>query len=150
MHTNVTDFSIESHLTKVLGPFRAQGTALTRNVSSSHGSKNLFQRAMLYRHERILLGGEDCRPRRKTTICKHVMVFLRFLGMHQFVWAGSLCGTRIEYLAAVDFSGTIQKIHMRKIKLQQGDEHAWKCGSFHVPGTFDKHFWDPSEPRGPR
>ena len=29
---------------------------------------------------------------------------------------------------------------MRKIKPQQGDEHAWKCGSFYDPGTFDKHF----------
>ena len=33
----------------------AQGSALTRNVARSHGSKNLLQRAILYRHEKILL-----------------------------------------------------------------------------------------------
>ena len=55
MHANVIDFMIRGRLTRPRGPFRAQGSALTRNVSSSHGSKNLLQRAMLYRHERIYL-----------------------------------------------------------------------------------------------
>ena len=61
-------------LTSILGHFRAQGSALTRNVSRLYGSKNLLQRAILYRHERILLGRGDCRPGPKKTICKHVMV----------------------------------------------------------------------------
>ena len=34
---------------------RVQGSALTRNVARSHGSKNLLQRGILYRHEKILL-----------------------------------------------------------------------------------------------
>ena len=75
MHVNVADSSIWGHLTRILGHFRAQGSALTRNVSSLHCSKNLFQRAILYRHERILLGREDCRPGPKKTIYKNLMVF---------------------------------------------------------------------------
>ena len=75
MHGNVMEFMIRGRLTSILGPFRAQGSALTRNVSSSHGSKNLLQRAILHRHERILLGRGDCRPGPKTTICKNLMVF---------------------------------------------------------------------------
>ena len=75
MRANVMDFMIRGRLTRILGHFRAQGSALTRNVSSSHGSKNLLQRAILYRHEKILLGREDCRPRPKKTIYKNLMVF---------------------------------------------------------------------------
>ena len=37
------------------GTFHAQGCALTRNVERLHGSKNLLQRGILYRHEKILL-----------------------------------------------------------------------------------------------
>ena len=75
MHGHVTDFSIWERLTRILGPFRAQGSALTRNVSRLHGSKNLLQIVILYRHEKILLGREDCRPRPKKTIYKNLMVF---------------------------------------------------------------------------
>ena len=55
MHAIMIDFSIWGHLTRPWEPFRAQGSALTRNVARSHGSKNLFQRGILYRHEKILL-----------------------------------------------------------------------------------------------
>ena len=134
---------------KILGHFRAQGSALTRNVSSSHGSKNLLQRAILYRHEMILLGREDCGPGPKKTICKNMMAFHIFLGMHQFVWARALCCIRCGCPAAVDCSGTAQKIHMRKIWWSQGCEHAWKYDRIHDPGMFDEHFRT-SEPRGPR
>ena len=34
MHANVADFMIRGRLTSILWPFRAQGSALTRNVSS--------------------------------------------------------------------------------------------------------------------
>ena len=61
--------------TSILGHFRAQGSALTRNVSRSHGSKNLLQRVRLYRHEKILLGREDCRPGPKKTMWANVIVF---------------------------------------------------------------------------
>ena len=80
MHGNMMDFMIRGRLTSILGLFRAQGSALTRNVSSSHGSKNLLQRAILYRHEKILLGREDCRPGPKETICKNLMFFHDFSG----------------------------------------------------------------------
>ena len=116
MHGNIVDLMILGRLTRILGHFRVQGSALTRNVSSSHGSKNLFQRAILYRHERILLGREDCRPGPKKTIYEKVAVFHLYLGMHQFVWARVLCETRLGYCAAVDCSGTTQKINMRKIR----------------------------------
>ena len=75
MHGHVTDFMIRGRLTRILGPFRAQGSALTRNVSSLHGSKNLLQRGILYRHEKILLGREDCRPGPKKTMCKKSVGF---------------------------------------------------------------------------
>ena len=55
MHAIMLDFSIWGHLTRPRGPLRAQGSALTRNVERSHGSKNLLQRGILYRHEKILL-----------------------------------------------------------------------------------------------
>ena len=71
----VKDSMIRGRLTRILEPFRAQGSALTRNVSSSHGSKNLLQRVILNRHERILLGREDCKPGRKKTICKKTIGF---------------------------------------------------------------------------
>ena len=55
MHAIMMDFVIWGYLTRPQGPFRAQGCALTRNVARSHGSKNLLQRGILYRHEKILL-----------------------------------------------------------------------------------------------
>ena len=55
MHAIMMDFSIGGRLARPRGPFRAQGSALTRNVERSHGSKNLLQRGILYRHEKILL-----------------------------------------------------------------------------------------------
>ena len=58
--------------------------------------------------------------------------------MHQFVWARVFCGIRYGYPVVVDCSGTVQKIHMRKIKWRQGREHAWKCHGFLHVGTFDE------------
>ena len=55
VHALMMDFIIWGHLTRPRGPFRAQRFALTRNVARSHGSKNLLQRGILYRHEKILL-----------------------------------------------------------------------------------------------
>ena len=57
-----------------------------------------------------------------------------------FVWARAFCGTRISYCAAVDCSGTTQKIHVPEIDVDQGREHAWKCDRFYDPGTFDEDF----------
>ena len=55
MHAIIMDFSIWGRLTRPRGQFRGQVSALTRNVERSHGSKNLLQRGILYRHEKILL-----------------------------------------------------------------------------------------------
>ena len=52
---NVADFIIRGRLTREMGRSGAQGSALTRNVARSHGSKNLLQRAILYRHKKIYL-----------------------------------------------------------------------------------------------
>ena len=92
------------------------------------------------RQQKILLGREDCRPGPKKTIYKNLMVFHWFLGIDQFVWARVVCGIRYGCHAAVDCSGTIQKIHMRKIRVSQGDGHAWKRDGFHDPGAFDEDF----------
>ena len=66
------------------------------------------------------------------------MVFLIYLGIAVFVWARAVCGTRIDCCAAVDCSGTAQKIYLRKIRQVQGDEHTWKCDGIHDLGTFDE------------
>ena len=47
-------------------------------------------------------------------------VFWQYLRIGQFVWARVLCGTRIGCRAAVECSGTIKKIHTRKIRWDQG------------------------------
>ena len=68
------------------------------------------------------------------------MVFHQYLGIAVFVWARAFCGTRIRCCAAVDCSGTTQKIHVPEIDVDQGREHAWKCCGFYDPGTFDEDF----------
>ena len=93
-----------------------------------HGSKNLLQRAILYRHKRNYDGREDCRPRPGETICRIWLVFLHYLWIYVFVWGRVLCGTRKHQSASVDCNGVIQKIHTRKIRLGQGlvhDEELW-------------------------
>ena len=92
-------------------------------LNTTHGSKNLLQRAILYRHEKNYCGREDSRQYTKKTICKHGMVFLDFLWIDHFVWALALCGLRICHCASVDCSGTAGKIHMREIEVAQGPAH---------------------------
>ena len=78
MHAIMMDFMIWGHLTMSRGLFRAQGSALTRNVARltyRSGSKNLFHIAILYRHKKILLNREDCRQDQGETMCSSVMVF---------------------------------------------------------------------------
>ena len=55
-----------------------------------------------------------------------------------FVWAWALCGLRIKCCASVDCSGTIRKIHVRKIRLEQGVAHAHHHDGFQHLGTFDE------------
>ena len=71
MHDIIMDFMIWGHLTRPRELFRAQGSALTRNVERlryRNGSKNLFHRAILYRHKKILVRREDCRLYQGETI----------------------------------------------------------------------------------
>ena len=51
------------------------------------------------------------------------MVIHEYLWIDQFVWALVLCGIRYYQSASMDCSGAIQKIHMRKIRLDQGPVH---------------------------
>ena len=127
-------------LTRPNGPSRAQGSALTRN-EISHGSKNLLQRAILYRHKRNYHGREDCRPRPGETICRIWSVFHQYLWINVFVWARVLCGTRKYESASVDCSGVIQKINMRQIRLHQGLVHDEDFLIFHGLGTSDEARW---------
>ena len=78
MHGIMMDFSIWGRLARAQGLLRAQGSALTRNVARLRyrsGSKNLFHRAILYRHKKILLSREDCRQDQGETIYTVGMVF---------------------------------------------------------------------------
>ena len=56
------------------GCSRGQASALTRNVARSHGSKNLLQRAILYRHKKIYVGKGDGGQYQAETIYKFEMV----------------------------------------------------------------------------
>ena len=47
---------------------------LDLQFSLINGPKNLLQKAILYRLERILLGREDCRPGPKTTIYIYIYI----------------------------------------------------------------------------
>ena len=67
-----------------------------------------------------------------------VMVFLEYLRIAEFVWARVLCGTRIRCCASLDCSGAIRKIHVRKIRLDQGVAHACHHDGFRHLGTFDE------------
>ena len=55
-----------------------------------------------------------------------------------FVWARALCGTRTCCCASEDLNGTAGKIHMRKIRLDQGVTHACYHDGFHDLGTFNE------------
>ena len=58
--------------------------------------------------------------------------------MHQFVWARALCELRIGCCASVDCSGTIRKIHVAEIHVDQGVAHACHHDGFEHLGTFDE------------
>ena len=47
-----------------------------------HGSKNLFHRAILYRHEKMICVKEDCRQYPAETMYTFVMVFHQYLRIH--------------------------------------------------------------------
>ena len=55
-----------------------------------------------------------------------------------FVRARAFCGTRICCSASVGCSGAIRKIHVTKIRLDQGVVHACDHDGFHDLGTFDE------------
>ena len=117
-------------------------------MDSTHGSKNLLQRAILYRHKELYLRREDWSFKPCETMCIFKSGFLDFLKIGQFVWARGFCGTRICWSVSVDCSGTIGKIHVVEIEVAQGQRmHAimtdfmiWRHltrprGPFGAPGT---------------
>ena len=60
--------------------------------------------------------------------------------MHRFAWARVFYGIRYGYPAAVDCSGTTQKIHGPEIDVDQGPRACIKCDRFYDPGAFDEDF----------
>ena len=107
-------------------------------LNTPHGSKNLLQRGILYRHEKISLGRGRQQARTQENYMQKLVGFQRFLWIDQFVWARALCEIRISCPAAVDCSGTIRKIHMRKIRRDQGIARACYHDEFHHLGTVDE------------
>ena len=87
MMENMIDFTIRDRLTSPNGRIRAQGSALTRNVARSHGSKNLLQRVILYRHKKIYVSKGRQQARTSETICTFEMVDCPYLWINVFVWA---------------------------------------------------------------
>ena len=53
-------------------------------------------------------------------MCTFVIVIHQYLWIDQFVWALVVCGIRYYQSASMDCSGDVKKIHMRKIRLDQG------------------------------
>ena len=77
------------------------------------------------------------------------MVFHLYFWIAVFVWAHVFCGARICLSDSVDCSGAIQKINVRKIRLDQGVVRAYKNDGFHDLETFHKPRW-PSQSPGVR
>ena len=69
------------------------------------------------------------------------MVYHQYLWMHVFVWARVFCGTRYYQSGSLDYSGAIQKIHMRKIERQLGIVNMMEYDRFHDEMTLDKPKW---------
>ena len=67
--------------------------------------------------------------------------FHQYFWIDQFVWACVVYGPRKHQSASVDCSGVIQKIHMRKIDVDQGLVHDEDFLIFHGLGTFDEAKW---------
>ena len=63
-------------------------------LKTTHGSKNLLQRAILYRHEKILVGRGRRLAKTSETIYDIWSVFHPYLWIAVFVWARAVCGAR--------------------------------------------------------
>ncbi len=59
------------------------------------------------------------------------MVIHQYLWIDQFVWAIVFCGIRYYQSASMDCSGVTQKIHMRKIRRDQGPYMMMDFAEFH-------------------
>ena len=90
-----------------------------------HGSKNLLQRAIPYRHEKILFGKGRRPAKTSETIYNICFVFQRIVLIDQFVWASAGCGTRHMCSASVDIGGRSGKIlnhRLGEVKAQSGNK----------------------------
>ena len=63
---------------------------------------------------------EDCRQYQGETIYSFEMVICRYLWIYVFVWALVFCEPRYDQSASIVCNGVTQKIHMRKIEVDQG------------------------------
>ena len=82
----------------------AQGSALTRNGNIPHGSKNLLQRVILYRHKKIYVGKGRLQANTGETIWGFVMVYHQYLWINVFVWPLVFCEPRYGQSASMDCS----------------------------------------------
>ena len=91
------------------GTFRFQmpGVCADAQCWIPHGSKNLLQRAILYRHKRYICVREDCGQYPGETMCSFGMVIWWYLWINVFVWALVFCGPRYGQSASMDCSGVI-------------------------------------------
>ena len=87
---------------------------------------------------RYFTARDEGRVRPGETKYTFVMVFLEYLWMHVFVWARVFCGTRYYQSASVDCSGTIQKIHIRKIRRGQGIVHDGHVADIMIRGRLTR------------
>ena len=92
-----------------------------RAMSSFHMARRTGFREQYYTGtRRYKCVREDCRQYQGETIYAFVMVICSYLWINVFVWALVFCGIRYYQFASQDCSWFIRKIHMRKIRLDQG------------------------------
>ena len=103
-----------------------------RAMLKEHMARRTCFREQYYTGTRgITESGRDCRPMPAETICTIWSVYQPYLWIDQFVWALVFCGTRYYQSAWLEYSGTIQKIHMRKIRWLQGSTVIMNLDRFH-------------------
>ena len=109
-----------------------------------HGSNNLLQRAILYRHKELYLRRKDWSFKPCETMYIFESGFLDFLRIGQFVWARAWCGTRYDHSGPGEIHPATRKIHMEKLEVRQGDSTYYKNEEFSIW----RRFRTPNDPSG--
>ena len=87
-------FHAKRPLDKAEWRFQMPGVCADAQYWRSHGSKNLLQRVILYRHKKIYVSKGRQQASTCETICTFVMVICKYLWINVFVWALVFCGIR--------------------------------------------------------